>query len=143
MLNSLKKLTRKRKCVGRGGDHGGTSCRGNKGQKSRSGGKIPAQFEGGQTPLSRRLPKRGFNNKRFSVRYEVINIGDIQARFEKDALVTKEELVRVGLLKNMNKPVKILGNNITSNPVIVHANACSSTALSGLEAIGGKIVLSA
>ncbi|MDZ7370891.1 MAG: 50S ribosomal protein L15, partial [candidate division KSB1 bacterium] len=109
-LSSLKyaKGSRKnRKKVGRGGAHGKTACRGMNGQRSRSGDKIKTWFEGGQMPISRRLPKRGFHN--FTrVEYQVVNVADLN-RLEVEE-VTPEVLKQVGLISVRSKPVKILGN---------------------------------
>jgi large subunit ribosomal protein L15 len=88
-LERLKSIVKKRKTVGRGGDRGGTSGRGGKGQTARSGGNPRIGFEGGQMPLARRLPKRGFNNVSFRDEYEVVNLGNINANFDDGATITK------------------------------------------------------
>ena len=101
----------KRNRVGRGmaSGNGKTSGRGHKGQKARSGGGVRRGFEGGQTPLYRRLPKRGFSNARFKVRYATINLSDLN-KFEDGAVVTPELLKEMGLIKNQLDGIKVLGN---------------------------------
>jgi large subunit ribosomal protein L15 len=130
----------KRKRVGRGhgSGHGKTSGRGHKGQKSRSGASIPAWFEGGQMPLYRRVPKRGFKpiNRR---EYQVVNVGLI-ANLEGSAF-GPEELKAHGLIASLNKPVKILGVGTTGRPVTVRAHAFSATAREKIEADGGTVEL--
>ncbi len=132
-LNELKPnqgATKKKKRVGRGTSSGtGKTCgRGHKGQKSRSGGTKGLHFEGGQTPLYRRLPKRGFKNYPFSKTYSVINVGDLN---EFDGDVTKETLEVVGLLK-------ILGNGELTKALNVTADKFSASAKKKIEAAGGK-----
>ncbi len=95
-LTQLTPAGKKRKRVGRGGARGGTSGKGHKGQKARSGPQIGAGFEGGQMPLTRRLPKRGFNNARFRIDYEVINVGTLNERFEAGSTVDKDAMVTAG-----------------------------------------------
>ena len=103
-------FTRKRVGRGPGSGLGKTSGKGHKGQKARSGkGKIRATFEGGQFPLYRRLPKRGFSNAKFKVEYAVINLSDLN-KFEEGAVITPELLKDMGLLKNQLNGVKVLGN---------------------------------
>ena len=92
-------MLKKRKTVGRGGDRGGTSGRGGKGQTARSGGNPRIGFEGGQMPLFRRLPKRGFNNTAFRNDYEIVNLERIDAVFDEGATVTKQDLIAKGLVK--------------------------------------------
>src|SRR5476651_13068 len=109
-LSNLEKLTTPRKRIGRGGSRGGTSGKGHKGQLARSGPKIRTLFEGGQMPLFRRLPKRGFSNKRFAVTYDIVNIGDLERLFNADEEVTHVELVAKGLINGVrNAKIKILG----------------------------------
>ncbi len=130
----------KRKRVGRGhgSGHGKTSGRGHKGQKSRSGASIPAWFEGGQMPLYRRVPKRGFKpiNRR---EYQVVNLGLI-ANLEGKAF-GPEELKAHGLIASLTKPVKILGVGSTGRAMTVRAHAFSATAREKIEADGGTVDL--
>ena len=144
--------------VGRGiaAGKGKTAGRGTKGQKARAGGSIPPWFEGGQTPLHMRIPKlRGFKN-RFKIQYEVVNVGAIQAAVERGALVAEEpgkgkakagaqitvnqDLLRaVGLVRSLNKPLKILGNGDLAAPLFVVADAFTASARTKIEAAGGAV----
>ncbi len=130
----------KRKRVGRGhgSGHGKTSGRGHKGQKSRSGASIPAWFEGGQMPLYRRVPKRGFKpiNRR---EYQVVNVGLIASL--EGAAFGPEELKAHGLIASLTKPVKILGVGSAGRPVTVRAHAFSAAAREKIEADGGTVEL--
>jgi len=129
-----------RKRVGRGpgSGHGKTSCRGHKGQKSRSGGGTKPGFEGGQMPLQRRLPKRGFTNI-FQERYSVVNIGALD-KLEETA-ITPEILVDAGIIKNQKNRVKILGQGDISKPITVKAHAFSASAKGKIEKAKGSIEL--
>jgi len=130
--------SRKRaKRVGRGigSGHGKTSCKGHKGQKSRSGGPKGPAFEGGQMPLQRRLPKRGFKN-RFRIEYSVLNLKDLD-RIQADT-ITPELLFERGLLKDLKDGLKILGEGELHRPVTIKADAFSSSALTKIAAAGGK-----
>ncbi|HOQ50568.1 MAG TPA: 50S ribosomal protein L15 [Candidatus Atribacteria bacterium] len=127
-----------RKRVGRGisSGHGKTSGRGHKGQKSRSGGKIPPYFEGGQMPLVRRIPKRGFrswNRKE----WQIINLEALN-RFEEGEEVNKELLRKAGLIKKLDLPVKILGGGELTKKLIVKADAFSLSAKEKIEEKGGR-----
>ena len=102
-LNNLTSAGKKRKRVARGGSRGGTSGKGHKGQKARSGPKISASFEGGQMPLSRRLPKRGFTNARFKKDVLVIDLDQLERYFDAEAQVDKAALAQKGLLKGHKK----------------------------------------
>ena len=131
--------SRKRnKRVGRGigSGHGKTSCKGHKGQKARSGGPKGAGFEGGQMPLQRRMPKRGFTNN-FSIVYSVINLDTID-RLTGVEVVTPELLLEKGLIKDMKNGLKVLGNGKIQRPVTVKATAFSSSAVEKIAAAGGK-----
>ena len=132
--------TKARKRVGRGpgSGMGKTSTRGENGQKSRSGASISAWFQGGQTPIYRRIPKRGFNNKRFAVRYATINLSDIEKYFNDNDVVTPEVLKERGLLKKQLNGVKVLANGELTKKVIVKAQRFSSKAVSKIENAGGK-----
>jgi len=143
-LGELKPATgsrkkRKRIARGTGSGHGGTACKGHKGQKARSGTSIPARFEGGQMPLQRRLPKRGFTNI-FRVERAVVNVRDLE-KFDANAEVTVEVLLNRGLIKNLNKPVKLLGDGELSKPLKVTVHACSKKAREVVEKAGGEVVL--
>ena len=121
---------------GHGSGNGKTAGRGQKGQKSRSGGKIRVGFEGGQMPLYRRLPKRGFkciNSKKIIA----LNLSDLD-RFEADSVVTIETLMEAGLVKNSFDGVKILSNGEINKKLTVQANAFSKGAVAKIEAAGGK-----
>jgi large subunit ribosomal protein L15 len=129
--------THYRKRVGRGpgSGHGKTAGRGHKGQKSRSGYRHQRGFEGGQMPLHRRLPKRGFTNI-FRVEYEIVNLADLD-RFEAGAAVNPETLVASRLARK-NRPVKILGDGKIQKPLTVSAHKFSASAKAGIEAAGGR-----
>ena len=118
---------KKRKRVGRGigSGHGKTSCRGHKGQKSRSGGGTKAGFEGGQMPLQRRLPKRGFTNI-FQKQFNIVNVAAINGLSESQ--ITPDVLKSVGIVKNTKKMIKILGKGEVTRPVTVKAHAFSASA---------------
>ena len=142
-LNSIHPAdgaTKTRKRVGRGpgSGTGKTAGRGENGQKSRSGYSRKAGFEGGQLPLYRRLPKRGFTNARFKVEYAVINLDDLN-KFEDGAVVTPEILKEMGLLKNQLCGVKVLGNGTLNKKLTVKAHKFSASALAAIEKSGGKV----
>lgn len=141
-LHELKPAQRKskeRKRRGRGisSGLGKTSGRGQKGQKSRSGGGVRVGFEGGQMPLYRRLPKVGFTNI-FRKEYAIVNIKDLEI-FENGTEVTPEVLKEVGLVKSMKNGVKILGNGEISKELTVKAHKFSKTAAERIIASGGKV----
>ena len=138
-LSPLKGLRKRRKRVGRGpgSGHGKTSCRGHKGQKSRSGGSIRRGFEGGQMPLQRRLPKRGFTNI-FKRHYALIHVRDLE-RFSPDSDLDTEVLRNAGLVKRVKDGVKLLGDGEISHPVTIRVNRVSKTAREKIEAAGGKV----
>ena len=129
--------TSKRLGRGTSSGHGKTSGKGHKGQNARSGGGVRPGFEGGQLPLFRRLPKRGFSNKPFKVEYATINVSDLE-KFENGAEITPEMLKDMGILKNQLDGVKILGNGELTKKLTVKANKFSKTAVEKIEAIGGK-----
>ncbi|MFC1894934.1 50S ribosomal protein L15 [Candidatus Dependentiae bacterium] len=142
-LNNLESISRKRKRIGRGGDLGGTSGRGHKGQKARSGGKskIKASFEGGQMPLSRRLPKRGFNNP-FKKEFKIINLSDLETFFSAEDKVDETALRKRGIVKGKKKiMIKILGKGKLTKKLDVVADAFSKTAVEAIKNFGGKIKL--
>ena len=137
-LNSTLGSTHKRKIVGRGpgSGHGKTSGRGEKGQKARSGGNVHIWFEGGQTPLYKRLPRRGFSNKRFSTRYAIVNVSDLN-RFKDGETVTPTLLKESGLVKKELNGVKVLGNGKLEKKLTVKANVFTSSAIAKIEELGG------
>ena len=120
---------------GHGSGNGKTAGKGHKGQKARSGAPRPG-FEGGQMPLYRRLPKRGFNNRN-SKEIIGINVSALEV-FENDAVVTVEALIEKGIVKNPRDGVKILGNGEITKKLTVQANAFSASAAAKIEALGGK-----
>ncbi|HEX8948674.1 MAG TPA: 50S ribosomal protein L15 [Dissulfurispiraceae bacterium] len=130
---------KKAKRIGRGmgSGHGKTATKGHKGQKARSGGAKGPAFEGGQTPLQRRLPKRGFKNRPFKREYAVINIGDI-AKLTDVEVVTPEVLLERKVIRDMKDGLKVLGDGKIDRPLAVKAHAFSSSALSKIQAAGGK-----
>ncbi len=119
---------------GRGSGKGGTAAKGHKGQKARSGAPIPRGFEGGQTPMARRLPKFGFTNARFKTTYDVVNLDQLN-RFEGD--VTPETLKLAGLVTG--GPVKILARGEISKALNIRAHKVSEKAKVAIESAGGKI----
>ncbi len=141
-LNELKPApgaTRRKKRVGRGSasGHGGTCGRGHKGQKSRSGGSIPAWFEGGQMPLVRRIPKRGprrTGHKRFE--YDIINVATLNT-FDDDTVISPQVLRKAGLIKRKNALIKILGDGELEKQLKVQAHRFSKTAVEKIESKGG------
>lgn len=140
-LNELAPLVKKRKRVGRGGSRGGTSGKGHKGQKARSGGKVDAGFEGGQMPLYRRLPKRGFTNARFKQVIEIVNISELSRLDAQE--VNAAMLIEKGIIKpKKNKPfqLKVLGNGALDKALTVEADFFSAGARAAIEQAGGKVV---
>lgn len=136
----------KKKRIGRGqgSGKGGTATRGHKGQMSRAGAKIPAFFEGGQMPLSRRVPKFGFTNH-FRVEYQVVNVGRLQELFENNAFegnkVNKEVLYNLKAIRNSRKPLKILGNGEIKAALEISADAFTESAKSKIESNGGTVTV--
>jgi large subunit ribosomal protein L15 len=140
-LSPLKGSKKNRKRVGRGvgSGHGRTSCRGHKGQKARSGGTIVPGFEGGQMPLQRRLPKRGFTNI-FRKEAAVVNLKDLN-RFEASAVVDLEALKSAGLVRKAEGGVKVLGKGDLAHAITLKVDKISRTAKEKIEAAGGKVEL--
>jgi large subunit ribosomal protein L15 len=141
-LNNLKpkkgaRHAKKRVGRGPGSGHGKTSGRGEKGQKSRAGFSRQPGFEGGQMPLHRRLPKRGFTNI-FKKEYAVVNLSDLE-RFDNGATVDEAALRQAGLVKGQNDGVKVLGNGKLSKKLTVSATKFSATAKQAIEAAGGSV----
>lgn len=142
LLSNLSRLVKKRKRVGRGGDRGGTSGKGHKGQKARSGPQIGAAFEGGQMPLTRRLPKRGFSNAPFKETYEIVNVSRLGIIFDIGAIVNRDALVEKGIIKRSSKlPIKVLGNGTLDKKLVVYADKFSKTAEEAIKNNGGEIHL--
>ena len=131
--------TKNRKRVGRGpgSGTGKTAGRGENGQNSRSGGGVRIGFEGGQTPLFRRLPKRGFSNARFKKEYAIINLDDLN-NFKDGAEVTPEILLDMGLVNKAKDGVKVLGNGKLEKKLNIKANKFSNSAKEQIEKLGGK-----
>ncbi len=125
-----------RKGRGTGSGNGKTAGKGHKGQNARSGGGVRPGFEGGQLPLYRKLPKRGFNNK-FAKVYATINVSDLN-KFENGATVTLESLIACGVLSKANDGLKVLGNGELKVALTVEAAVFSATAKEKIEAAGGK-----
>jgi large subunit ribosomal protein L15 len=137
-LKPAQGQSKKSKRVGRGigSGHGKTSCKGHKGQKARSGGPKGPAFEGGQMPLQRRLPKRGFKNH-FSIEYAIVNLKDIN-KIEGIDTITPEVLIENGLIKDLKNGLKVLGEGDIQRAIVVKADAFSASALSKIAAAGGK-----
>ena len=138
-LSPAEGSRKKGKRVGRGpgSGHGKTACRGHKGQKSRSGGRLRPGFEGGQMPLQRRIPKRGFTNI-FRKECNIINIKDLD-RFEPNATLDETVLKEAGLVKKAGGSIKLLGQGEISHPVVIRVDKVSKTARTKIEAAGGKV----
>jgi large subunit ribosomal protein L15 len=130
----------KRLGIGESSGHGKTSGKGHKGQKARSGGSIRLGFEGGQMPLIRRLPKRGFNNAAFHKTYAVVNLDDLNA-FEKGATVNEQSLRERKLVRGNGAGVKILGNGELKHALSIEADKVSASARAKIEGAGGSITL--
>jgi len=142
-LGSLKApagAVKKRKRVGRGNasGHGGTSGKGHKGQKARSGGKVRVGFEGGQMPMSRRLPKRGFRNP-FRQNYVAVNILDLCRKFSKGAVIDEAALVQNGIVKKEGSNIKILAKGEIDFPVTLKVAKISQAAKNKITAAGGSV----
>ena len=131
--------TKKRKRVGRGigSGHGKTACKGAKGQKARSGGGIKAGFEGGQMPLQRRLPKRGFRSP-FKKRFALVHLKDLN-RFPKDTLVEPDLLMEAGLIRDKKEPIKLLSDGELQHPLTIRVHQASKAALQKVEAASGRV----
>lgn len=125
---------------GEGNGHGKTCGRGHKGSKSRAGYSVPPGFEGGQMPLYRKLPQRGFSNFRFHKGYAIVNVGDLARLGEAEGPVDRAVLVRAGLVREDDHPLKVLGDGELTRALEVHAAKFSASARSKIEAAGGKVV---
>jgi len=147
-LQPAEGSTHRRKRIGRGpgSGHGKTSGRGHKGDKARGNGRPG--FEGGQTPLHRRLPKqrgigvgfsaRGFNTGRFKTHYSIVNLDDTDAKFEAGAVVDPEALVAAGLIRDTRLPVKVLADGGIGKSISIRAHKFSGNASAAIEAAGGQ-----
>lgn len=132
---------KRRKRVGRGegSGHGKTSCRGNKGAGQRASWQQRLFFEGGSFPIFRRVAKRGFNNFLFRTEYQVVNVGDLEARFDSGSHVTASTLHAAGLVVDPKQPLKILGNGELKKKLNVEAERFSGEAAKKIEAAGGSL----
>ena len=143
-LNQLQPFSgarRSKKRIGRGdaSGTGGTAGRGHKGQKSRSGGSIPAWFEGGQMPLVRRLPKRGPKRTAHKrIEYDIVNLGTLN-QFDDGEDITLDRLISASLVSPRNPKVKILGEGTLEKQLTIHAHRFSKSAIQEIESKGGKI----
>ena len=135
---SNEKKARKRVGRGPGSGMGKTATRGENGQKSRSGASISAWFQGGQTPIYRRIPKRGFNNKRFATKFAVINLSDLDKYFNDGDIVTPEVLKEKGIIKKQLSGIKVLANGELTKKLTVKAQRFSSLSVTKIEKAGGK-----
>jgi len=137
-LSPIPKSKKRNKRVGRGSGsgHGKTSCRGHKGQKARSGGGTRAGFEGGQMPLHRRLPKRGFKNI-FKKQYAIVNLRELEGLQE--SVVTPEVILEKGFIKDIKDGIKILGGGEIKKPLTVKAHAFSASARDKILKAGGSV----
>ena len=142
-LHERVKIKKTRKRVGRGGSRGGTSGKGHKGQKARSGAgrKIGPAFEGGQMPLHRRLPKRGFTNARFKKEFSLINLDQLETLFSDGDTITKTVLLEKGLVRNQRVLVKILARGKLSKKITLTVDACSAGAQEAITSCGGEVHL--
>ncbi len=144
-LEKLKPLVKKRKDIGRGGKRGQTSGKGHKGQKARSGGSPRLGFEGGQMPLHRRLPKRGFSNANFKKIMEIIDLSSLDSLFNNGDAITRDLLIEKGALKvkksqqtfRSSFKLKILANGQLTKQLTVYADAFSKNALKAIQEAGG------
>ncbi len=132
--------TKERKRIGRGAasGQGKTAGKGHKGQKARAGRGMRPGFEGGQMPLQRRVPKRGFNNI-FATEYAIVNLAALEEKFDNGAVIDAEALVAAGLIKKTLDGVKVLGNGEVTKAFTVKVAKASETAKSKIEAAGGKV----
>ena len=139
--NPGSKHRRKRLGAGESSGKGKTSGKGHKGQKARSGGSIRPGFEGGQMPIFRRLPKRGFNNKDFKTFYGVVNLDTLEKVFAAGDTITEETLRKAGLVKGRFDGVKILGRGEITKSLTIEVDEVSASARGKIEKAGGKVVL--
>jgi large subunit ribosomal protein L15 len=137
--NPGAKKSVKRLGCGESSGHGKTSCKGNKGQKARSGSGTRVGFEGGQMPIHRRLPKRGFNNYDFRDVFGVVNVGDLDGRFEAGAVINEESLRKVGLLNGRFDKIKLLADGEVEKAYTIQLDKVSAAARAKIEKAGGSI----
>ncbi len=130
----------KRLGCGESSGHGKTSGKGHKGQKARSGGSIRLGFEGGQMPLIRRLPKRGFNNTAFKTKYALVNLVDLEA-MDFTGTINESALREHGLVRGRFDGVKVLGSGDVTKKLVIHADHISASARAKIEAAGGSVTL--
>lgn len=140
-ITKLAGKNKKRRRLGRGtgSGHGKTCGRGHKGGGSRAGWKTRGMAEGGQMPLFRRLPKRGFNNAQFATNYNIVNVGDLEERFQAGAHVDRSTLVDAGLIRNNGWQVKILADGELTKALTVEAAKFSQKAAEKISAAGGQV----
>lgn len=145
LLKAPQGANKKKRIVGRGSSsgRGTTAGRGNKGQQSRSGGKVYIGFEGGQMPLYRRIAQRGFSNYPFRKEYAVFNLRDLESKYSDGETVNMESLVLKGLLRKTKLPVKILGDGEISKKLTVSVDKVSASAKEKIEKAGGTVTVSA
>jgi large subunit ribosomal protein L15 len=139
--NAGAKHRRKRLGSGESSGHGKTSGKGHKGQKARSGGSIRPGFEGGQMPLHRRLPKRGFNNAAFKTVYGVVNLDDLEKRFDDGAAINEKLLRGARLVRGSLSGVKVLGRGEISKKFHLEVDSISASARKKIKEAGGSIVI--
>jgi large subunit ribosomal protein L15 len=139
--NPGAKHRRKRLGCGESSGHGKTSGKGHKGQKARSGGSIRIGFEGGQMPIHRQLPKRGFNNSNFSTDYGVVNLDILEKLFDDGAAINEKLLRGAGLVRGSLDGIKILGRGEITKKFHVEAEAISASAKEKIEKAGGSVTL--
>ncbi|MBL3539496.1 50S ribosomal protein L15 [Aminivibrio sp.] len=130
--------SKKRLGQGIGSGTGKTAGKGNKGQKARSGGGVRPGFEGGQMPMMRRIPKKGFNNARFAKEFQIVNVESLASRFEAGETVGFSEMYAARLVQKDNIPVKVLASGEIDKALTVRAQAFSAQAKAKIEAAGGK-----
>lgn len=132
---------RKAKRLGQGiaSGTGKTAGKGHKGHKARAGGGVRPGFEGGQMPLARRVPKRGFNNARFAREYQIVNVSSLNDKFEAGREVTAHDLLNAGLIRSDSLPVKILAKGDLAKALTLKVDAVSGGARAKIEAAGGKV----
>jgi len=142
-LPALKGTTHRRKIVGRGrsSGHGKTSARGSNGQHSRAGARFRPGFESGHIPLYRRLPTRGFSNAAFKKVFAIVNLAQIEDRFEASATVDGESLCKAGLVRKATDTIKVLGSGEISKALTFKVHAVTASAKAKIEKAGGKVEL--
>ncbi|CAN5680553.1 50S ribosomal protein L15 [soil metagenome] len=139
--NPGAKHRRKRLGIGESSGHGKTSGKGHKGQKARSGGGTRPGFEGGQMPLYRRLPKRGFNNAAFKTVYGIVNLDDLEKRFDDGAAINEKLLRGAGVIRGTLDGVKVLGRGEVNKKFHLEVDSISTSAKEKIEKAGGSVTL--